>query len=285
MLIFYGIKCCERWEANERRRLLLSSRYSCGGSKYDTCQIRIQTQIQIQKLISTNTNEDLDKNTPPITVVLVGYTNGRHLSCLKCNSSPSTIYPLNLKCLPRSLNWKCIPFNCVCACICTWNKCYLAILSGKRQLYFPAIFRLPSSSDNRWGENLNNLTRKIETGRSLHCTQLYKCVPICTTYTSSNTSRAAMQMPLNNTSSDQSERSNTTARITQCHAATHTWALSSPGLSTNRDKQHEICADSALRGSGLLQDRTQGWVVSLHMSQFLTTGQKAFMSIIEIVET
>ena len=223
--------------------------------------------------------------TPPITVVLVGYTNGRHLSCLKCNSSPSTIYPLNLKCLPRSLNWKCIPFNCVCACICTWNKCYLAILSGKRQLYFPAIFRLPSSSDNRWGENLNNLTRKIETGWSLHCTQLYKCVPICTTYTSSNTSRAAMQMPLNNTSSDQSERSNTTARITQCHAATHTWALSSPGLSTNRDKQHEICADSALRGSGLLQDRTQGWVVSLHMSQFLTTGQKAFMSIIEIVET
>ena len=119
MLIFCGIKCCEGWEANERRRLLLSSRYSCGGSKYETCQIRIQTQIQIQKLISTNTNEDLDTNTPPITVVLVGYTNGRHLSCLKCNSSPSTIYPLNLKCLPRSLNWKCIPFNCVCAFICT----------------------------------------------------------------------------------------------------------------------------------------------------------------------
>ena len=75
-----------------------------------------------------------------------------------------------------------------------------------------------------------------------------------------------MQMPLNNTSSDQSERSNTTARITQCHAATHTWALSSPGLSTNRDKQHEICADSALRGSGLLQDRTQGWLASLRLS-------------------
>ena len=59
---------------------------------------------------------------------------------------------------------------------------------------------------------------------------------------------------------------NTTAGITQCHAATHTWPLSSPGLSRNRDKQHEICADSALHSPGLLQDRTQGWLVSLRLS-------------------
>ena len=65
------------------------------------------------------------------------------------------------------------------------------------------------------------------------------------------------------------EPPNTTAGITQCHAATHTWPLSSPGLSRNRDKQHEICADSALHGPGLLQDRTHGWLVSLHMSKFL----------------
>ena len=71
---------------------------------------------------------------------------------------------------------------------------------------------------------------------------------------------------LNNTSSDQSGSPNTTAGITQCHAATHTWPLSSPGLSRNRDKQHEICADSALHSPGLLQDRTQGWLVSLRLS-------------------
>ena len=59
---------------------------------------------------------------------------------------------------------------------------------------------------------------------------------------------------------------NTTAGITQCHAATHTWPLSSPGLSRNRDKQHEICADSALHSPGLLQDRTQGWLASLRLS-------------------
>ena len=65
------------------------------------------------------------------------------------------------------------------------------------------------------------------------------------------------------------EPPSTTAGITQCHAATHTWPLSSPGLSRNRDKQHEICADSALHGPGLLQDRTQGWLASLHMSQLI----------------
>ena len=65
---------------------------------------------------------------------------------------------------------------------------------------------------------------------------------------------------LNNTSSDQSGSPNTTAGITQCHAAAHTCSLSSPTLSSNRDKQHEICCDSALHGPGLLQDRTQGWL-------------------------
>ena len=65
---------------------------------------------------------------------------------------------------------------------------------------------------------------------------------------------------LNNTSSDQSGSPTTTAGITQCHAAAHTCSLSSPTLSSNRDKQHEICCDSALHGPGLLQDRTQGWL-------------------------
>ena len=134
-----------------------------------------------------------------------------------------------------------------------WYKFYHIYNEIKDCDTLPLTRKIPNKENNY-------CVQHIKTGLSL---QLCHCVP---TAAAAEDWWHANAFPWTTLIRSIREVPNTTAGITQCHAATHTWALSSPGLSGNRDKQHQICADSALHGPGLLQDRTQGWLASLHMS-------------------